>query len=220
MPGFADQGAVLVNQANDGVSRDVLWQEIENVTKVWNAEKTTLASLISYKTTVPADAVPQSLEGEEFQEASEYGVPQAIAPPAPYLKVGYSWKDVDAASRFTWKFLRDASAEQVRSQVTRILEADERTQQRTVLSRLFDNIAGENDWGHTVFPIWNGDSIIPPRWAGKSFTTHDHFIVSGNAVLDSADIEDAARLITEHGYGDRAGSQLLILAIPLKQNRL
>ena len=78
--------------------------------------KTAHTYLISYETTVPADAIPQSLAGEEFREASEYGVPVGIAPPAPYLKVGYWWVDVDAASRFTWKFLRDASAEQVRSQ--------------------------------------------------------------------------------------------------------
>jgi hypothetical protein len=120
MPGIAGKGDVLVNQTADGVDLNVLWDEIETVVRLWNTEKTTLANLVSYPTTVPADAVPQSLVAESFDEASEYGVPTAMKPPTPYLKVGYTFKDYDKASRFSWKFLRDATAEQVRAQVTRI----------------------------------------------------------------------------------------------------
>lgn len=214
MPGFADKGAVLVNETNDGVKLETLWQEIEDVTTLWNKEKTTLSNLISYQTTVPADAVPQSLAGEEFREASEYGVPVGIAPPAPYLKVGYSWVDIDAASRFSWKFLRDASSEQVRSQVTRILEADERYQQRIVLSRLFDDVPGVNDFQHVVYPIWNGDGIVPLSHMGNTFAgSHSHFLVSGSVDIDSGDVEDAMRHVTHHGYGLGGGSGHLLLLV-------
>ena len=41
-----------------------------------------------------------------------------------------------------------------------------------------------------------------------------HYLASGAAVIDSGDIEDAARLVTIKGYGLQPGSQLIILAKP------
>jgi hypothetical protein len=215
MPGFADQGAVLVNQTADGVRLETLWEEIESVTRLWNAETKTIANLVSYETTVPADAVPQTLQADSFDEASEYGVPQSMAA-QDYLKVGYDFRDWDKATRFTWKFLRDASAEQVRAQVTRILEADSRLTTGLVLQRLFDNTSGTNDFQNVVYPLWANDGIAPPAYMGRTFTgSHNHYLVSGAADLDSGDIEDAARLVTEHGWGrGGASGQLLILANP------
>lgn len=220
MPGFADQGAVLVNQTNDGVKLETLWQEIEDITKLWNTETKTIANLISYETTVPADAVPQTLQAESFDEASEYGVPQSMAA-QDYLKVGYDFRDWDKATRFTWKFLRDASAEQVRAQVTRILEADARLTTGLVLQRLFDNTPGTNDFQVPVYSVWNDDGIKPPAYMGKTFAgSHNHFLVSGAAELDSGDVEDLCRLVTEHGFGPHAGQRLLLLASPAQGEQI
>ena len=47
---------------------------------------------------MPADAVPQTLTVEPFDEASEFGVPKGVAPPPDVLKVGYTFKDYDKAS--------------------------------------------------------------------------------------------------------------------------
>jgi hypothetical protein len=50
---------------------------------------------------------------------------------------------------------------------------------------------------------------------GRYFTIgQNHFIVSGNAELDSADVKGAMRHVMEHGYGVSLGSQLLVLANP------
>jgi hypothetical protein len=218
MPGIAGFGDVLVNQTADGVPLEHLW-EIEEVVRLWNAEKTTIANLVSYPTTVPADAIPQSLVAESFDEASEYGVPTAMKPPLPYLKVGYTLKDYDKATRFTWKFLRDATAEQVRAQVTRILEGDARLRQGLVLDRLFSPVEGANEWQHRVFGLWNGtDGLKPPDFMGKTFTTgHVHYLVSGATGIDSQDVELAMNHVTEHGYGLGGGrGQLLILANPVE----
>jgi len=216
VPGIAGKGDVLVNQTADGVDLNVLFDEIEQVVRLWNTEKTRLANLVSYPTTVPADAVPQSLVAESFDEASEFGTPTAMKPPTPYLKVGYSFKDYDKASRFTWKFLRDATAEQVRAQVTRILEGDARLQQGLVFGRLFDPTEGANDWQHRVFGLWNGtDSLKPPDHMGKTFTTaHTHYLASGATALDSEDLELGLKHVQEHGYGSGVGTRMLILANP------
>ena len=58
--GINTQGHVLVNKTADGVDLNLIWAEIETLLEMWNGERTTVASLISYPTTVPADAVPQT----------------------------------------------------------------------------------------------------------------------------------------------------------------
>ena len=56
--------------------------------------------------------------------------------------------------------------------------------------------------------------MVPPPHMGKEFdSTHNHFLVSGATQLDSGDLEDSFRHITEHGYGQNdTNSQLLVLA--------
>lgn len=217
MPGYQDSGGVLVNETADGVSLDVLFEEIEQVTALYNNHKNTLVNLLSYETDVPADAIPQSLTAEQFQEASQYGVPRAISPPTPYLKVGYQYRDYDAATRFTWKFLRDSTAEQLRAQVTRIIEGDQRLVQSLVLDRLFSPVEESNEWQHRVFGLYTGsDAITPPALMGKTFQpTHSHYIATGSTDLDSEDIELMMSHVTEHGYGQGGGSgRLVILTNP------
>ena len=214
--GINTQGHVLVNKTADGVDLNLIWAEIEQLLEAWNGERTTVASLISYPTTVPADAVPQTLTVEPFDVASEFGIPKGVAPPPDYLKVGYSFVDYDKSARYTWRFVRDATAEQVRSVVTRILSGDNQLVNGLVLRRLFDPAEGVNEFQHRVFGLWNGtDGIAPPAHMGVSFpASTSHYIASGAAVIDSGDIEDCIRMITLKGYGLRVGSQLLILANP------
>ena len=214
--GINTQGHVLVNKTADGVDLNLIWDEIETLLAAWNGERQTVASLISYPTTVPADAVPQSLNVEPFDEASEFGIPKGVAPPPDYLKVGYTFKDYDKSARYSWRFLRDATAEQVRSVVTRILSGDNQLVNGLVLRRLFDPAEGVNEYSHRVFGLWNGtDGIAPPPYMGNTFlSTTSHYLASGAATLDSGDIEACMRLITVKGYGVRPGSQLIILANP------
>ena len=58
--------------------------------------------LLSYPTTLVADAVPQSISSDSFEEATEFGVPRAIRPPSDVLKLGYQFKDFDISLRATW----------------------------------------------------------------------------------------------------------------------
>lgn len=217
MPGFVDTGQLLINELADGVRVDDIWAEIQNAVAVYNQHKTTVASLLSYPTTQAAAPLHQGLTQEKFEIASQYGVPKAINPPVDVLKMGFDYHDHDASTRFTALALRDMSSEQVSSRIAACLDADARLVQGLVLDRLFSNVPGENDFAHTVYPLWNADSVVPPSYMGKSFAgSHSHYLVSQGASIDSGDVEAAMALVTEHGYGLGAdsGSQLVALFNP------
>lgn len=213
--GYATEGDVLVNTTADGVDLNVIWSEVAAVVKAWNAERSALTSLLAFSTTNTADAIPQSRSSDSFEEASEYGEPEAMRPPSEYHLMGYTFKDYDKASRWTWKFLRDSTAEQVRAVANYALEADNKLTTGTILQRLFDPVQGENEWSHPVYGLYNGDAMVPPAYLGKEFVTgHQHYLVSGADVIDSGDLETAIRMVAEHGFGSEPNSRLLALMNP------
>uniref|UniRef100_UPI001F223817 hypothetical protein n=1 Tax=Mycobacterium avium TaxID=1764 RepID=UPI001F223817 len=213
--GYATEGDILVNVTADGVDLNVIWAEVAEVVKAWNAERSALTSLLTFNTTDTATAIPQSRSQDSFEEASEFGEPEAMRPPSNYHLMGYTFKDFDKASRWTWKFLRDSTAEQVRAIANYALEADNRLTTGSILQRLFDPTPTVNEWGHPVYGFYSGDAMVPPAYLGKEFTSpHTHYIVSGNATIDSGDLELAARKVVEHGYGTEANSRLLALMNP------
>lgn len=213
--GYATEGDVLVNVTADGVDLNAIWAEVAAVVKSWNAERSALTNLLTFNTTNTADAIPQSRSSDSFEEASEYGEPEAIRPPSDHALMGYTFKDYDKASRWTWKFLRDSTAEQVRAVANYALDMDNRLTTGTILQRLFDPIQGENEWGHPVYGLYNGDSMVPPAYLGKDFSApHSHYIVSEGEQIDSADLEAAIRKVTEHGFGMEPNSRLLALMNP------
>jgi hypothetical protein len=122
--GISTQGDVLVNMTADGVDLNEIWAEIQEVQEMYNRERSAVVQLLSYPTTLVADAVPQSISSDSMEVATEFGVPRAIRPPSDVLKLGYQFKEFDISLRPTWKFLRAATAQQVQAQVTRCLEAD------------------------------------------------------------------------------------------------
>ncbi|ASW93907.1 hypothetical protein [Mycobacterium intracellulare] len=213
--GYATEGDVLVNTTADGVDLNVIWAEVAAVIKAWNAERSALASLLAFNTTNTADAIPQSRSADSFEEASEFGEPESMRPPSEYALMGYTFKDYDKASRWTWKFLRDSTAAQVRAVANYALDADNRLTTGTILQRLFDPSQTSNEWGHTVYGLYSGDAMQPPAYLGKEFVApHQHYLVSGADVIDSGDLETAIRQVTEHGFGTEPNSRLLALMNP------
>lgn len=209
--GIANKSTVLRDR-NDRVPLDQLWQEIQDAVALYNAEKDVLTSLLTYRTTNAADAMPQSLEAQTMELASEHGVPVAIRPEAPHDILGYTFRDYDIASRLTRFFVRDASAEQIRAAVTRMLEADRATIQSVVLQRIFSPAEDRNEFAHACLGAYDGTSNSkPPSFMGRTFTSgHDHYIPTGSVDLDSEDFELAAKHITEHGYGLGGGRGQLV----------
>ncbi|UJL28874.1 hypothetical protein HZU38_29505 [Mycolicibacterium vanbaalenii] len=213
--GISAHGDVLVNETADGVDLNEIWAEIQQALELYNAERSAVASLLSYRTVQVADAVPQSISSESFEEATEFGVPRAIRPPSDVLRLGYDFKDYDISLRATWKFLREATAEQVTAQITRVIEADNKNVTGAILNRLFNPQPRFNEWNHTVYPLWTGtDGMSPPPYLGRTFPSDTtHYLTTGSTVLDAQDIEDMIRLIKVKGYG-QVGTTMLVLANP------
>lgn len=213
--GYSTAGDVLVSHSADGVELNKIWQQIQDANELYNGSRSSLTRLLSYPTTNVADAIPQGLSSHSFEKATEFGVPVAAREPATALPLGYDFEDYDGRSAFTWKFLRDSSAEQIKSVANRIFEGDNKLVNGTILNRLFSPTEGVNEHGHRVFGLWNSDNIVPPPYMGQTFTApHQHYLTTEATTLDSEIVEDAIRHITHHGYGLDQGSQLLILASP------
>lgn len=212
--GYQSRGDSLINELADGVSLSTIWTEINDAVSLVNEQRSALASLLSFRTTSAADAVPQNIGGEHFEEATEYGIPRGIGHP-DYLKLGYGWKDWDVASRFTWKALRAMDSRQVQNAVSRILDADHRLVSMSILKTLFNNVPSINDYGHTVYPLYNNDSMIPPPYLGQTFGSANHYLTTANTTLDSLEVEQSIKLIRRFGYGTTNNSRFLLLANPV-----
>ena len=117
-------------------------------------------------------------------------------------------------STLTWKFLRTATAEQIRSVISRMIDSDRYTIQRTVLEAAFVPTTRRNEFGHTVYPAFNGSNTAdnkPVDFMGKTFTaTHSHFLTTSSTDLDSEDVEMLANHVREHGYGRGGRSGKLV----------
>lgn len=208
-------GDVRVNQLADGTDLNAVWDEFARLLNIWNNERTRLTDLLTFKTQIVGEAVPQDMRIGSFEKATDLGVPRSASTPNA-LPLGYMFEDMDFASRFSWRFLRDADKRQVDAVLNGILAADNALVTGTILRRLFDPAEKRNEHQMRVFGLWNGtDGLAPPNYMGRAFSSGTtHYIPSQAAVLDSADIEDAIRLIQRKGYGTQANSKLLVLANP------
>ena len=221
----ADRGfnvqADLVTQTADGIDINLLWDEFQESIGIWNEGRSALVSFLSSTVTDLVEFQPYA-SGDEFEKASEFGVPQAIRGDVGGEYFGYAFEWFDVASRFTWKFLANASQSRVQAVHQAALEADNRLVFKSVLGALFSNANRTNDEGISVKSLYNGtDGAVPPEYRGKTFaSSHSHYLVSGAAGLDSKDIEDLIDTIAEHGYGHAEGSQIVILASKQEVDRI
>jgi hypothetical protein len=219
--GYGTEGDVLVNVTADGVDINTLWNEVAQVLTAWNSERSAVTSLLGYATINAADAVPQSISDESFEEASEYGIPESIGAPGNAVLLGNTLKDFDKAGRFTWRFLRDSTAEQIRSVTNFAIAADNKLVNGLIVNRLVSPTLETNEWGHTCYGLWNADGMVPPPYLGKTFdASHTHYLVSQSDVIDSGDLDEAIHHTQEHGYGMDSGSQLIAFMNPLEADEV
>jgi len=210
--GISTHGDVLISRLKDGTELNDIWDEVKKVTDLWNNERQSITDLLSFKTTEINDVVPQSFTTDKFEEATEFGIPVAMRPPSDWLKLGYPFKDYGGRIAFTWKFLRDATAEQVRAHVTRALEADNSLTCNSIMNRIFNPTLRQNDFGNTVYGLYSADgTMTPPPYLGNVFdASHTHYLSTATTTLDSNHVEALLHHVEEHGY-NRNGSTLLVL---------
>lgn len=216
--------ADVVTRSADGTDLAAMYREVTEALRLYNERRDTLRGLLSYNLTTPTEDVFQTIYGETFEKASEYGVPTAMRPDVTPLKLAFNFEDFDTATRYTWKFLRDASAEQIRNVLDTVMEADNRQVFEAVLGALMNSGFILNPGvefqpryspeGAVIRPLYNGDGTIPPVFEDRSFDgTHTHYITSGADVLEGMDLAALIGKVREHGYG-ADGSQLLALVNP------
>ncbi|MGV7451174.1 hypothetical protein PJH53_29000 [Mycobacterium kansasii] len=218
--GYNTEGDVLVNTTADGVDVNALWDEVQTVLSAWNAERGAVASLLSRHTINAADAVPQSIADESFELASEFGEPESLRAPSNAILLGNTLEDYDKAGRFTWKFLRDSTAEQIRAVTNYAVASDNKLVNGLIVNRLFNPTPQVNEFGHTCYGLWSADGV-PPPYLGKTFDdTHTHYLVSEADEIDSGDLEALLNHVTEHGYGLDPGSRLIAFMNPLEADEV
>lgn len=212
--GYSTAGDI-VTQTLDGQPLNDIWGEFARTLTIVNEQRTAFTNLLAFRTTRSSDAVAQTVGDDEFEKASEFGEPVGIRASGQYLVMGYPFTDYDLATRFTWRFLRDAAAEQVTSVHNRALHADNALTTKAIMRRILNPTAGQNSDGRTVYGLWNGDGIAPPNYLFQSFAgTHSHYMVSGGTTVDGRDLDDLIGNVTEHGYADVPGAQLLLFVNP------
>lgn len=212
--GYSTRGDRLVNQLADGVSLDKMWGEIIDATDVYNKQRSAIAGLLSYHTTRPGDAVLQSVVGELFEEATEFGVPTGTSEPN-YLKLGYTFKDYDKGLRSTWRYLRDATSEQIQDRVRRIYEADNLLVNTVVLKRLFSPLISTNDQMLNAYGLWNADGMVPPAHMGQTFDgSHQHYLATNSTALTATHVESMIKHVKHHGYAETQAARLVLLMHP------
>ena len=79
--------------------------------------------------------------------------------------MGHPFRDTDLAGRFSWKFLRDADRRQVESVINGILAADNQQTTGSIMRALFTNTRKENEFGATVFDLYDGTA----PYLGRTF---------------------------------------------------
>lgn len=206
--GYNAAGDVLTQTA-DGRDLNDIWNEFQQTIAIANERRQKLIDLLIFPVQNIIEDVPQ-FGGGDFEEMSEYGVPQGIRPTTNVLSLGYSFKWYDLAARFTWQFLAEASTAQVEAVHQSALEADNRLVFLGVMKTLFNpsnrtaNIKGQN---YNVYTFWNGDGTVPPQYKNNTFDgSHTHFRTSGAATINSGDLDEIVDDFKSHGYSAENGT--------------
>ena len=211
----------LLTQTIDGFDLNNIWNEFQEVVALVNAQRQLMLQLLTFPVTNLIERVAQINQGD-FERASEYGEPRGIRPQGSYLTLGYDFEDYDLASRFTWKFLRDAPANQIEAINTMVVEADNRLMYNKVMDAMYNNanrLADINGQDVNVYALYNADGTVPPAYKTNTFDgTHTHYLVAGNATVQHGDLDDMYEHLRHHGYSSENGVNHLLFVNPAQGN--
>lgn len=203
---------------SDNVDINAMWAEYQEVLSVYNEHRSQLVSLLTFPVQNMVENVPQ-VGGAEFERASEFGVPKGVRLELQYFSLGYDFKDYDVATRYTWRYLRDADQRAVDAVHGAIIEADNRLVFKEVMTAIFDNrnrLADIKGQQVNVYSLYNADGTVPPPYKSKTFLgTHNHYMTTNGATpttpVDGQDLLDMYENIHEHGYGTENGSTFVLM---------
>lgn len=205
----------VITQTVDGRDLNAIWAEFQQTVALRNSTRQGLIDFLTYSVTNPVEDVYQFGGGDDFEVASEFGVPKSIRQSGTYFSMGFAFEWYDLATRFTWKFLAEATAQQVEAQNQAALEADNRLVFGEVMRTLFrstNRTATIKGNAYNVYALYNGDGTVPPDYKSNSFDgTHTHYLASGAGVVDPGDLEEMEDHLTHHGYSSENGADLVVM---------
>ncbi|MCX6955338.1 MAG: hypothetical protein NTV51_24555, partial [Verrucomicrobia bacterium] len=212
--GYSTEGD-LVRTTLDNVDLGDMFREFLDTLEIQNQQRSTLTNHLCFRTDRSADAVAQTVGDDDYELASEFGLPQSIPSSPEVLTVGYPFLDYDRRTSFTWKFLRDATRAEVEAVHARVLAADNKLCTTSILRRVLDPTPGLNSDGRNVYGLYAGDPFLPPRHGFNTFTDpHNHYLSTQSVEPEGEDLDDMIGHISHHGYGSTPGSQLLLFVNP------
>lgn len=219
--GYQDTRDVLVPSTTDGVDLNDLWTEFQESVQLANAQRTLIINFLTFPVTENIETVTQ-LSGAKFERASEYGEPRGMRQKPAVLSLGYDFAWYDLAARYTWQFLADADAAQVTANNGAALQGHNELVFELVLSALYNNENRETDIDGKIIAVkalWNADGTVPPKYKTNTFDgTHNHYMVSGAATIDSGDLDDLFEQLRHHGY-DRSNGVQQIVAVNSREGK-
>lgn len=211
--GYQDTRDVLVTESTDGVDYNEMWDEFQATVALANSERQAIIDFLTFPVTQNVEAVSQ-LSSARFEKASEYGEPRGARQKPASFSLGYDFAWYDLAFRYTWQFLADADSAQVAANNNAALEGHSRLMFELVLGALYNNAnrtAVVDDVEVPVKALYNGDGTVPPTYKTNTFDgSHNHYLVSGAASVESEDLDDLIEHLRHHGYSKENGVQLII----------
>lgn len=225
--GFNERADVLVRAA-DGTDLNDFWAEAQAAVAARNAQRSRIIDQLTYKVTDMAEKVTVPAGGDDFEVASEYGLPKAVrTKPGNTFWRGYDFNFYDLAVRYTWMYIAEATQRELRAQVNVALEADNRLVFSRVMKTLFNPLNGQGITDEslpvTVYKFYNGDGEVPPPVGANTFDgTHNHYLttqgVASSATLTPAAVEAVKTHLDHHGYTMLAGYRKVLWVNPQEAN--
>lgn len=203
----------VIRQSLDGADLAAMWREFQATLRLWNKQRQPLINLFTRNVAANTERVffPTS---EDFEEATEFGEPKGIRLGKPYI-MGYDFKWYDIAIRYTWMFLAESDAEQIRGINNTALEGDSNLMFTKVMKTLFNptnSSAVINEQNVTVYKLYNADGTVPPRYKTNTHTSsHTHYLVSGGATIDPGDVDAIYEHLYHHGYSVSTTNRMVLL---------
>jgi len=216
--GFNERADVIY-AAKDGTNLNDYWAEAQEVVAMRNAQRNRLIDLLTYKVTDLAEEV--ALPGAaDFELASEYGLAKGIRAGVSMIWRGYDFAFYDLALRYTWMFIAEADARQLKALTNTALEADNRLVFGRIMRTLFNPLNGsgitDRNIPVTQYKFYNADGEVPPPNGTTTFSgSHTHYrttqSLGSSATLNTATIEAVNSDFNSHGYTYEKGYRKILL---------
>jgi hypothetical protein len=212
--GFNERADALLKAA-DGTDLNDFWDEVNAAIALRNSQRGRLVDLLTFKVTDMAEKVTVPAGAEDFEVASEYGLPKGIRTSVGNtFWRGYDFNFYDLAVRYTWMYIAEADIRDLRQLNNTALEADNRLVFNRVMRTLFNplNATGltDDNLPVTVYKFYNGDGEVPPAYGNYTHIgSHSHyqttFGLAASATLNPASVEAMNLHLDHHGYTFQLG---------------